>query len=121
MATARYFVPGRKEAFFRLGPRERSQPPRRKDAGPHPQIRRVIRSEWMKAIWCAVAAGIVAGAAIQSVRAQASKQEPKAKPTITSGKQVAKGVGIPGSVFHNVDLSSSTFENVNMSRTRMHD
>ena len=75
----------------------------------------------MKAIWCAVAAGVIAGAAFQSVRAQASKQEQKAKPTITSGKQVADGVAISGSVFNNVDLSSSTFENVNMSRTRMHD
>jgi uncharacterized protein YjbI with pentapeptide repeats len=29
-------------------------------------------------------------------------------------------VGIPGSIFHDVDLSGSEFENANMSKTRFH-
>jgi RNA polymerase sigma-70 factor (ECF subfamily) len=74
----------------------------------------------MKALWCAAAIAIVAGAAVHAVRAQSSAQE-KPKPTITSGKQVAEHTDIAGSVFTDVNLAGSQFENVNMSRTRMHD
>jgi RNA polymerase sigma-70 factor (ECF subfamily) len=69
-----------------------------------------------------VAAGLTltAGIAVWSVQAAPPKPELNLKPTITSGKQVALMVGIPGSLFRDVDLSGTEFDNVNMSKARLH-
>jgi len=75
----------------------------------------------MKAVWYAVAVGLVGGVAALTVQSQESKPEQKMQPTIMGGKQVAEHANIAGSVFNDVNLSGATFENVNMSKTRMHD
>jgi uncharacterized protein YjbI with pentapeptide repeats len=48
-------------------------------------------------------------------------QEPRLKPTISPGKQIALMADISGSVFREVNLAGSEFENVNMSKARLHD
>jgi uncharacterized protein YjbI with pentapeptide repeats len=75
----------------------------------------------MKTTWCAAVMGFVVGVATVSVRSEESKREEKMKPTITCGKQLAEHANLADSVFNDVDLTGTTFENVNMSKTRMHD
>jgi uncharacterized protein YjbI with pentapeptide repeats len=65
--------------------------------------------------------GLAAGIAVLTAQAAPPKPEPNLKTTIPSGKQVAYMVGIAGSVFRDVDLSGSEFENANMSKSRLHD
>jgi RNA polymerase sigma-70 factor (ECF subfamily) len=68
-----------------------------------------------------VIVGLAAGIAALAARSGQAKQEQNMTPTITSGKQVALMADISGSVFREVNLAESEFENANMSKVKMHD
>jgi uncharacterized protein YjbI with pentapeptide repeats len=74
----------------------------------------------MKRSLVVVSIGLAAGLAALTAQSGQPEQEQNLKPTITSGKQIARMADISGSVFRDVMLSGADFENVDMSKTRMH-
>jgi len=71
---------------------------------------------------CSVAlVGLAVGIVAVAAQSEQAKEGQDMKPTITSGKQIARMADISGSSFREVNLADSEFENVNMSNARLHD
>ena len=75
----------------------------------------------MKRSWSLASAALAAGLAALAAPSGLATEEQEMKPTITSGKQIARMADISGSVFQDVNLAGAEFENVNMSQARLHD